>query len=111
MRAQADIRKYLYARKYHIIDDRVVYEHGRFYQIFRAELNEQEQEIPQGFPDGFFDVGYQTYAQHDPNLSALCRFQLEQHKKQLSVAVGTEGESRLLSHIRALEQIIENLEN
>ncbi len=111
MRAQADIRKYLYARKYHIIDDRVVYEHGRFYQIFRAERNEQEQEIPQGFPDGFFDVGYQTYAQHDPNLSALCRFQLEQHKKQLSVAVGTEGESRLLSHIRALEQIIENLEN
>ena len=106
MRAQADIRSYLYEHNFWITDDRIIPEHGRLYQIFRAEPNSELQMIPDGFPKDFFDVGYQAFLQHDPYLSDLCEFQLMQHKKRMKTAIGTEGEQRLVSRMQALEKIL-----
>ena len=106
MRAQADIRKYLYENAYWITDDRVIEEHGRFYQLFRAIPNTKRQPWPSRFPAGFFDVGYQSYIQEDRNLIRLCQAQLQQHMQQLKRAFGTDGEQKLTERIAALNQII-----
>lgn len=109
MRAQADIRSYLYNNCYWIVDDRIVPERGRLYQIFRAEPNVTKQPIPEGFPHDFFDIGYRSFAQRDPYLAALCKFQHAQHQKQLKTAAGTEGESKLAFRIDALNRILNQL--
>ncbi len=109
MRAQADIREYLHRNNLWITDDRIVVEHGRYYQIFCASPHTMPQPLPDGFPAGFYDIGFQSFAQCDPCLKALCTFQLAQHKQRLASATGTEGERKLMFRIRALEQIIGNL--
>ncbi len=109
MRAQADIREYLYRNGYRITDDRIAEEHGRLYQIFCAVYENRTQPLPEGFPEGFFDVGFQSFAQRDPNLKALCEFQLLQHKKRIESARGTEGEAKLSFRIHALEQILNGI--
>ena len=107
MRAQSDIREYLYRRGYHITDDCVIAERERLYQIFRAIPERSVQPLPKGFPEGFFDVGYVSFANRDPNLPALCRQQLAQHEKQLRTAKGTDGEAKLAAKVAALQQILE----
>lgn len=109
MRAQADIRAYLHRNNLWITDDRIVSEHGRYYQIFCAYPNTEKQPLPEGFPEGYYDVGFQSFAQRDPNLKALCEFRLAQHRKRLPSACGTEGEQKLRFRIRALEQILDIL--
>ena len=109
MRAQSDIRSYLYRNGYHITDDRVIPEHGRYYQIFRAEHHDCPQKWPDGFPNGFFDVGYMSFQQKDEHLIALCSQQLRQHQKRMLTAVGTQGERKLAEKIAALEQILNAL--
>lgn len=106
MRAQCDIRTYLYRNRYHITDDRVICEQGRYYQIFRAVPKEDYQEWPDRFPNDFFDVGFVSFLQGDKNLPLLCMQQLSQHKKQFLTAKGSEGEAKLASKINALEQIL-----
>jgi tRNA (adenine22-N1)-methyltransferase len=109
MRAQDDIRSYLYRNRYHISEDRIVHDHGRFYQILKAEPGEAPDPIPEGFPIGFFDVGYRSFIDRDPLLYALCAQQLACHKKMLVSASGTEGASVLSEKIQALEMILKRL--
>ena len=106
MRAQADIREYLYRNNYAITDDRILTEHGRFYQVLRAVPGNNQQKLPDGFPKDFFDVGYRSFADCDPNLIALCTQQLMQHQKRLRTAQGTDGEERFKKRIDALQQIM-----
>ena len=109
MRAQCDIREYLFRHRYQITDDRVIQDHGRFYQIFSAVPGNRLQEWPQGFPEDFFDVGYVSFEKRDRNLAALCTLQLNQHEKRLKTARGTEGEQKLAGRISALRQILSQL--
>ena len=106
MRAQRDIRSYLYRHDYRITDDRVIVDHGRYYQIFRAVPDTKRQELPESFPKDFFDVGFVSFEQHDPNLPALCRLQLSEHGKQMRNAKGTEGEEKLRVRMEALNAIL-----
>ena len=107
MRAQSDIREYLYRRGYHITDDRVIAERERLYQVFRAVPADTVQALPDGFPAGFFDVGFVSFANRDPNLPALCRLQLREHETQMKNAKGTVGEAKLAVKIAALQQILQ----
>ncbi len=106
MRAQDDIRAYLYRNSYHICEDRIVLEHGRYYQIIHAEPGSCRDPIPGGFPTSFFDVGYRSFADRDPLLPALCEQQLHAHQRTLLSASGTNGESVLTDKIRALTTIL-----
>lgn len=110
MRAQDEIRQYLFQNRFRITDDRIVTDHGRLYQVFKAVPDTALDRIPDGFPDSFFDVGYRSYKDGDPLLPALCRQQLESHKKMLRAARGTVGETVLQEKIDALQQILERTE-
>ena len=111
MRAQSDIREYLYRNAFRITHDRIVCERGRYYQIFRAEKGDGIQLWPYGFPNDFFEVGYQSFADADENLSPYCELQLSILNKQLRTAGGSPGESKLRMRIDAYRQIIEHLRN
>lgn len=110
MRAQREIREYLYRHCFHITDDRIVREGNRLYQVLRAVLIDTVQEWPEHFPQGFFDVGYTAFERREANLYALCIQQREQHVKRLKTARNTDGEARLADRIRALDQILKELE-
>ena len=110
MRAQDEIRAYLHRSRFHVTDDRVVQDHGRLYQVFRAVPKDEPEPIPEGFPEDFYDVGYRSFGDRDPLLAALCRQQLACHFKMLKTAQGTEGEVLLQRKIGALEQILSQIE-
>lgn len=110
MRAQDDIRSYLYLHRYHIAEDRIVLDHGRYYQVFKAVPGTARDPIPDGFPEDFFDVGYRSFADRDPLLSKLCMQQLQCHESMLKAAIGTAGEERLLKKADALKQILKMTE-
>ena len=109
MRAQDDIRRYLHQNGFRIVCDRVVLDHGRLYQVLKVVPGSSQEPLPPGFPDGFYDVGYRTFADRDELLPALCRQQLTAHKKMLRTASGTEGEAIICDKIRSLEQILHEL--
>lgn len=109
MRAQSDIRRFLYLHNYVITDDRIIYEHGRYYQVFRAIASNERDPWPQGFPIDFFDVGYRSFADRDALLAPLCRLQFSLHEKQMQTARGTEGERKLAVKTDALRKIIKVL--
>ena len=111
MRAQDDVREYLHRNGFRVSDDRIVLDHGRYYQVFKAVPGYGKETLPEGFPNDFYDVGYRSFAARDPNLSALCMQQLRFHKEMLKTAKGTEGEARLLKKTDALEQILKQIES
>lgn len=107
MRAQNDIREYLYRNRFHIVTDRVVSDHGRYYQVIKAVPGDMYDTIPEAFPEEFYDVGYRAFADREELLPALCEEQLKCHEKMLLSAVGTEGENVLCSKVKALQQILD----
>lgn len=109
MRAQDDIRRYLYRNGYHIVRDRVVSDHGRLYQLFKAVYRNCPESLPDGFPNDFFDVGYRSFADRDALLPELCSQQLLNHTRMLKAAVGTNGEPFIRQKIAALEQILQQI--
>ena len=109
MRAQTEIREYLYRNQYRITDDRIIREHDRLYQIFRAESDTSLQPWPDGFPKDFFEVGYLSFLHQDPELNALCESQICILNKQLKNACGSIGEEKLRLRIEAYEQIISHI--
>ena len=58
MRAEEDIRRYLYEHGYRIRDDRVVRDAGRLYQVFSVlpPCAGERDDWPVGFPAGCFPV-------------------------------------------------------
>ncbi len=109
MRAQRDIRAYLYRHCFHITDERIVREGDRLYQVLKAVPKNTVQDWPDRFPQGFFDVGYTAFEHREANLYALCMQQREQHLKRMESARNTDGEARLTERIRALDQILNEL--
>ncbi len=109
MRAQDDIRRYLYEHRYHISEDQVVRDHGRLYQVLKAVPGEQPDSLPDGFPPDFYDVGYRAFDHRAYLLGELCKQQLNNHIKMLKTAAGTEGEIVLNGKIKALKQILHEM--
>jgi Predicted SAM-dependent methyltransferase len=109
MRAQDDIRSYLHTHGYHITDDRIVSEHGRYYQMLRATPGDSPELIPDGFPKDFFDLGYRSFADRDPLLPEYCSHLLSIYARMCRAAVGSPGEPRLRRKIDALHAIIEQM--
>ena len=106
MRAQDDIRRYLYQHRFHIVSDRIIRDHGRLYQVLKAVPAKDPDSVPDGFPANCFDVGYRSFADKEALLPELCLQQLSCHKKMLKSAEGTVGEPVILEKIDALEQIL-----
>ena len=104
MRAVADIRSYLFFHCYRVVDDVVVRDAGRLYQVFSVVANQQDI-LPAGWPEGFFDLGHRALESRSPLFLALLEQMLGQHRARLLEASGTCGALPLEQKIQALEQI------
>ena len=72
MRAAEDIRRWLFERNYPVLDDRVVREGGRLYQVFAVSAPQKERlKFPDGWPEGFFALGYAAFRRREPLFEAL----------------------------------------
>jgi tRNA (adenine22-N1)-methyltransferase len=107
MRAAEDIRRWLYERKYPVIDDRVVLDSGRYYQIFSVGQPQKErQPLPPGWPEDCFILGYTAFARHEALLKLLAERMLATTKRKLK----TQRADALTYQAAQLTQILANWE-
>lgn len=106
MRAQADIRRYLHQNNYRISDDRIVLEHGRFYQVLKAFPNSVQQPVPKGWPSGFYDLGFVSYLNGERLLYDLAQYQLMQYSSRLRDVKGSTGEAAIAEKITSIQQVL-----
>jgi len=106
MRAVADIRRYLYENNYHILDDVIVRDNGRLYQVFSAEPGAERDVLPDFWPTDFFDLGHRAFFMRDPLFTALAQHMLAQHEKRLQTAQGTAGGILLTQKVQALTLLL-----
>ena len=105
MRAQEDIRRWLYERCYPILDDRVIFEAGRYYQVFSIGSPERtRQTLPQGWPEGCFFLGYTAFLHREPLLKPLAERLLEGVRRKQK----TQRAAALESQAEQLETILRN---
>ncbi len=70
MRGEAELRSYLYSNDYRIIDEAVVFDSGRYYQLISAKSGVPRR-IPDCFAKGFFQFGAEAFNKRDPMLLPL----------------------------------------
>jgi tRNA (adenine22-N1)-methyltransferase len=107
MRAAEDIRRWLYERNYPVLDDRVVLDTGRYYQMFSVgqPLSEQ-QKLPGEWPEDCFLLGYTAFQKREPLMKPLAEHMLATTKRKLK----TQRADALLHQAEQLEQILTNWE-
>ena len=108
MRGAEDIRRWLYERNYPVLKDRVVFDAGRYYQIFSiGEPMERPQELPQNWPNDFFLVGYTAFQNREPLMKPLLEQMLATTRRKLR----TQGAEALHKLEAQLQQIWQQWEN
>ena len=107
MRAAEDIRRWLYERNYPVLDDRVVFDAGRYYQVFSVGQPEaRAQTLPDGWPDGCFTLGYTAFLRREPLMKPLVEHMLATTRRKLK----TQQADALLTQAAQLEQILNHWE-
>jgi tRNA (adenine22-N1)-methyltransferase len=107
MRAAEDIRRWLFERNYPVLDDRVIYEAGRYYQVFSiGQPLGERQELPQGWPEDCFLLGYTAFARREPLLKTLAERMLAGVQKKRR----TQRSDTLDRQLEQLQQILSNWE-
>jgi tRNA (adenine22-N1)-methyltransferase len=108
MRGAEDIRRWLYARNYSILDDCVVFDAGRYYQVFSVGQPQNEpQALPIGWPEGCFLLGYTAFQKREPLMKPLAERMLATTRRKLR----TQQADALKKQAAQLEQILVNWEN
>jgi len=108
MRAPDDIRRWLYERNYPVLDDCVVLDAGRYYQVFSVgQPKATRQKLPDGWPEDCFILGYTAFANREPLMRELTERMLATTKRKLK----TQHAEALTTLSRQLEQILANWEN
>ena len=103
MRAPDDIRKWLYERNYPILDDRVVLDAGRHYQIFSVgQPQDRRQEMSEGWPEDCFVLGYTAFSHREPLMKPLAERMLATTRRKLK----TQQADALTKLAAQLEQIL-----
>lgn len=105
MRAVEDIRRYLHKSGFSIIEDCIVRDAGRLYQVFSARPG-SEDPLPQGWPRDCYAVGYRALLQREALLPELCEHMLRQHEKRLKSAEGTRGYQALLKKAEQMRTVL-----
>jgi len=108
MRAAEDIRRWLYERNYPVLEDRVVLDTRRYYQVFSlGEPMTQRQELPAGWPEDCFLLGYTAFANREPLMQQLAEQMFATTRRKLK----TQRAEALLRQAVQLEQILTQWEN
>ncbi len=110
MRGTADLRFYLHHSGFRILDERIVREAGRYYQLIAACYGEPEP-IPAWFPQCVYTYGWVMVQKRDPLLLPLLLKNKAGHLKRLEKAQkdGVAPES-LLDELKNLDLLIELME-
>ena len=107
MRAAKDIRRWLIERNYPVLDDRVVLDTGRYYQIFSVgQPLPRAQSLPDGWPEGCFFLGYTAFARREPMMRQLAERLLATARRKQR----TQRAQALETQTRQLEQILNQWE-
>ena len=108
MRGAEDIRRWLYERNYPVLEDRVVLDAGRQYQVFSVgQPLAQKQALPAGWPEDCFLLGYTAFAHREPQMKPLAEQMLATTRRKLK----TQRADALVQQAAQLEQILVNWEN
>ncbi|MEN6339014.1 MAG: class I SAM-dependent methyltransferase [Clostridiaceae bacterium] len=103
MRAAEDIRRWLFEHNYPVLDDRVVLDTGRFYQIFSiAPPANARQTMPAGWPEDCFLLGYRAFERREPNLFLLAERMLQTTERKRK----TQNSQILTMQAEQLRQIL-----
>lgn len=103
MRGVSDIRRYLFTHGFRIVEDAVVPDAGRFYQVFSA-VRGQESAPPDGWPEDCFLLGF--HALYDPHMRALATQKLLRYEHNLRGAGGSRGEACLIARVGQVQQVL-----
>jgi len=107
MRGAEDIRSWLYERNYPVLEDRVVLDAGRYYQVFSVgEPTLTRQALPDGWPEDCFLLGYRAFQAREPMMKPLVEQLLATTNRKLR----TQRANALLQQRAQLEQILEQWE-
>lgn len=107
MRAVDDIRTWLFERNYPVLSDRVVFEGGRYYQVFSVSPPQSERQVlPDGWPEDCFFLGYKTFESRDPLMTPMAKRMLASVNRRLK----TQKAEELIRQAAQLEQILNHLE-
>ena len=104
MRGAEDIRRWLYERNYPVLEDRVVFDTGRYYQVFSVGAPEPEcQELPVGWPENCFSLGYTAFEKREPLMKPLVSQMLATTRRKIR----SQRAEALVQQATQLEQILE----
>ena len=110
MRGTAELRYYLHHNGFRIVDERIAYEAGRYYQLIAAQFGEP-QTIPESFPKGVYKFGWVMVQKRDPLLLPLLNRYKDGHLKKLNKAeaagTGPEASVKELNELEALISLME----
>jgi tRNA (adenine22-N1)-methyltransferase len=107
MRAVDDIRTWLFERNYPVLSDRVVFEGGRYYQVFSVSTPQPErQAMPDGWPEDCFFLGYKAFESRDPLMTPMVKRMHASVNRRLK----TQKAEELIRQAAQLEQILNHLE-
>ncbi|MDO4572939.1 MAG: class I SAM-dependent methyltransferase [Clostridia bacterium] len=85
MRAAEDIRRWLYRNGCRILDDRMAEAGGRLYQLILASPpSPARDELPEGWPEGFFKLGYTAFCRREPLFLTAVYRMLARHEARLA---------------------------
>ncbi len=105
MRAADDLRYYLCHNGYAILDERLVADSRRVYQLIRARAGTPEPP-PYGWPEDMYMLGHMLYTRRDPLLPPLVERYIAGHEKRLARAQAAgRCPQRLTGALDALYQI------
>lgn len=103
MRGAEDIRRWLYERNYPVLEDRVVLDAGRYYQVFSVGApTKQKQTMPSGWPEDCFILGYTAFHKKELLMKPLVEHMLATTRRKLR----TQRADALIKQAAQLEQIL-----
>lgn len=105
MRGQKELRAFLHNNCYHIVDDVIVKEGRRYYQVFSAKIGKEKQALPDGWPRGCYELGFIPCLRRDALFKELLDERIKHYSRQLDEAMGTAGETRLRSELKDMLKI------
>ena len=102
MRGIEELRHYLYTAGYRVEEDFIVYDAGRYYQVF--SVIQGQDKLPEGWPEDFFCLGHR--AMGETLFMPLAQKMLEQKEARLLRAKGTRGEAALRKTAEDIRRIL-----
>lgn len=107
MRGEAELREYLYAHGYKITAERIVFDAGRYYQLIAAQPG-QANELPDFWPQGYFQFGAECYKSGDTLMQPMLERYLDIMNAKLLKA-GCGAPDKLRNEVKNVETILEHI--